>query len=109
MSAAEGRARKVPQDHKKADADGQVEYGGVTYMLDMEAADDVEILDLVMQAEQDPRAGFEVARKVLGDEQWEAFADSVRTEAGRVPLTETLEFVKQVMVPLGKLFGSLLS
>lgn len=94
----------------KKPADGQVvvEFEGVTLTFDKEDADDLELIDLLMGAEEDPRAGFAAARRLVGDEQWLAALDKLRV-GERIPFTKTIELTKAILGPLGELVGSLAS
>lgn len=112
MSTAPKSVRQ-PQDRKpKASAQPggfEIEFEGQTYVIDQESLDDVELLDLLMSVEEDPRAALAAARRIVGDEQWEQMVESIRTERGRVPLTKLVAFAKLAVEPLGNFVGSLVS
>lgn len=101
---------KQPQDRKpKTVGQVEVEFEGQTYVIEEEALDDVELLDLLMAADEDPRAALAAAQRIVGTEQWSRMVDSIRTETGRIPLTKTVEFTKVVTAPLGNFVGSLIA
>ena len=85
---------KKPTDHKKsvelakAEAQGTdivIEYNGITYVLEREVIDDVELLELIGDMTSNPILLPKVIRTILGLDQWAKFKDSNRNEAGRIP------------------------
>jgi len=84
---------KKPDDHKAARAEAQGEditfvHDGVTYTIERDVVDDVEILELIGDMTTNPILLPKVVRTMLGAAQWAAFKDSHRNAKGRVPSDE---------------------
>lgn len=80
---------RLPSKAARAEAEGRpvhVDFNGSTYTIDREHVDDVELMEKI--AEMAEGASYllpVVVHKMLGDEQWSAFKDANRNDAGRVP------------------------
>lgn len=96
---------KKPQDRKaKAEATGEplrVEYEGHEYVIDREAADNIELMEFVEDEKY-----LSAIRGYLGREQWGVFKDSVRDAAGRVPAEKFSEFSELIYAAMGNLNAS---
>lgn len=80
---------KKPTDHKSK-GPISIEYAGETYELDKDAID-LTVIDLI------EREKFVTAvRSLIGDEAFERFTESVRTETGKVPLSEFQKFSETI-------------
>ena len=86
---------KTPTDHAakaaKAEAKGEdiaFDHDGVTYAIERDVVDDVEILELIGDMTTNPILLPKVVRTMLGTAQWAAFKDSHRNAKGRVPSDE---------------------
>jgi hypothetical protein len=83
---------KKPADHAaKAEAKGEdiaFDHDGVTYTIERDVVDDVEILELIGDMTTNPILLPKVVRTMLGPDQWAAFKDSHRNAKGRVPSDE---------------------
>jgi len=80
---------KKPADHAaKAEAKGEdiaFDHDGVTYTIERDVVDDVEILELIGDMTTNPILLPKVVRTMLGAIQWAAFKDAHRNAKGRVP------------------------
>ena len=82
-----------------------IEYAGETYTITREDMDD---LDLILAFQQGNVIG--AVMNLLGDDDWQRFTDSVKTKAGKVPVTKSIEFVELIAgknSPLGNFVSSL--
>ena len=86
------------------DDEFSIEYAGATYTLTREDMDDLEVVLMFQRGEV-----LAAVVRVLGDEQWNRFAESVRTDKGKIPMTETKKFLDLVAEPLGNFASSLVS
>ena len=102
---------KKPSDHKKsaalAKAEAQstnivIEYNGITYVLEREVIDDVELLELIGDMTSNPILLPKVVRSILGLDQWAKFKDSNRNDAGRVPSERMRELFELLDAAAGK-------
>lgn len=79
---------KTPADRKSKKSDViAFEFEGVTYKLNKADFDDLEFVELLQDDKQ-----LIAFRKLLGNEQWSKFKDSVRTDDGRVPADQAERF-----------------
>lgn len=84
------KGAKQPQDHKVAKADAQrldvtVEYSGVTYTIEADAFNDVELLEWITDMQDgQPHLIAVIVRKALGPTQWAQFKESNRDKDGRI-------------------------
>ena len=82
-----------------------IEYAGESYTI---TRDDMDDLDLILAFQQGNVIG--AVMNLLGDDDWERFTDSVKTKAGKVPVTKSIEFVELIAgknSPLGNFVSSL--
>jgi len=98
---------KKPQDHKaaKAEAKGEdiaFDHDGVTYTIERDVADDVEILELIGDMTTNPILLPKVVRTMLGLVQWAAFKDSHRNAKGRIPSDELRRLFEAIDDAAGK-------
>lgn len=91
---------KQPQDRQaKAEAKREdiiVEHNGDEYTIDREAANNVEILELIEDEKY-----ISALRAYLGSEQWGRWKDANRDDAGRVPQSAFEEFLNAAMSSIG--------
>lgn len=73
------------------------EFDGVTYSIDADALDDVELLELIEEEKH-----ILVLRGYLGREQWEEFKDSHRNDRGRVGSEPVKRLMAAVMGATGQ-------
>lgn len=59
---------------------------GFEWTVDENVADDIEFMDLIVEAREDGFLLGRVVRKLLGEEQQKALYDHCRAENGRVPV-----------------------
>lgn len=83
---------KKPTDHAaKAEAKGEdiaFDHDGVTYTMERDVVDDVEILELIGDMTTNPILLPKVVRTMLGPVQWAKFKDSHRNSKGRIPVDQ---------------------
>lgn len=87
---------KKPADHQtaKQDVENQsidVDWHGHTYVIETELVNDLEVLEAF---EQNYLATG--LRRMLGDDQYQAFKDNERNDGGRISLDSVNEFLEQV-------------
>lgn len=102
----------VPQDHKKpadhaakAEAEAldlSVEHNEVTYVIEREVVNDVEILELIGDMAENSLLLPKVVRTMLGTAQWAKFKDTNRNDAGRVPIERLQELFEALDDAAGK-------
>ena len=75
----------------------------VTYTVPRNAMDDLEVLEAL-----EDEKFITVIRKTIGDTQWKAYKESVRTADGRLPLTQSgfEEFLDTMMKALDPTIAS---
>ena len=95
----------VPQDRKtkkskssdaaKAEALAEsltVTYNGVDYVIERAVVDDVEFFELIAEMDSKPYMLTKIVAMLLGPEQYAAFKDANRDDAGRVSIDRLAEF-----------------
>lgn len=99
---------KKPADHAKAakaEAKGEdiaFDHDGVTYTIERDVMDDVEILELIGDMTTNPILLPKVVRTMLGTDQWAAFKDAHRNAKGRVPSDELMGLFEALDDAAGK-------
>ena len=81
-----------------------IDYAGEVYEFGRDDVDDFDLLQLIMAGNP-----FSAVQYLLGDDGWERFRESVKTDKGKVPATRVREFVAMFDEPLGNFARSLLS
>lgn len=98
-------AAKKPQDHKVKDEakrkDVTLAHEGIDYTITADAIDDLELFEMIEDGKQ-----LTALRRFLGADQWETFKDSVRTDKGRVRMSDAEDFLNKLMDALGNLNAS---
>ena len=93
-------APKKPQDHQaKAEARGEdivVVHDGVTYQIDLDNADNLELLEFIEDEHY-----IKAIRGYLGADQWAKFKDAHRDDKGRVSAATFEDFINVVMGAIG--------
>lgn len=95
------KGAKKPQDHNpaKAEARGEkiaVEHDGATYVIDREAADDVELFEHLEQNHiMTALKGF------LGERQWDAWKNAHRGPNGKVSLAAVEPLLDSILEAVG--------
>lgn len=91
---------KKPQDRQaKAEAKGEdlvVVHNGDEYTIDRDAADNVEVLELIEDEKY-----ISAIRAYVGPEQWVRWKEANRDDAGRVPRAAFEEFLDLAMGAIG--------
>ena len=97
---------KKPADHAaKAEAKGEditFDLDGVTYLMERDVVDDVEILELIGDMTDNPILMPKVVRTMLGAKQWASFKVAHRNEKGRVPSDELRRLFEAIDDAAGK-------
>lgn len=98
---------KKPDDHKaaKAEAKGEdiaFDLDGVTYTMERDVVDDVEILELIGDMTTNPILMPKVVRTMLGPVQWAAYKDAHRNAKGRIPSDELRRLFEAIDDAAGK-------
>lgn len=98
---------KKPADHMaaKAEANGEdiaFDLDGVTYTMERDVVDDVEILELIGDMTTNPILMPKVVRTMLGPVQWAAYKDAHRNAKGRVPSDELRRLFEAIDDAAGK-------
>ena len=100
------KTAKKPADHAaKAEAKGEditFNLDGVTYVMERDVVDDVEILELIGDMSDNPILMPKVVRTMLGARQWAAFKAGHRNEKGRVPSDELRRLFEVIDDAAGK-------
>lgn len=64
---------------------------GFAFSVDEAVLDDMELLDALSETETNPLRISEVSLKVLGRDQRRKLYDNIRTEDGRVPISDATD------------------
>lgn len=70
---------------------------GFDFQIEESALDDMELLELIAAAEENPLEIPKVVEKLLGAEQKKALYDSLRTERGNVPIADVFDAVTSIV------------
>ncbi len=74
---------------------------GFVYEVDEEALDDIELVEELVEMEtKDGSKAGSVARRVLGEEGKKKLYEDLRTESGRVPLSEVVKTIYEILTAL---------
>ena len=91
---------KRPSDHAaKAEATGAtivVEFGGLTYEIDRDNADNLELMEFIEEGQY-----IKATKGYIGADQWAKFKDAHRDEKGRVRSADFEPFLQAVMTAIG--------
>jgi hypothetical protein len=97
---------KKPADHAaKAEAKGEditFDHDEVTYTIERDVVDDVEVLELIGDMTENPILLPKVVHTMLGPDQWAAFKDAHRNAKGRVPSDELNRLFETLDNAVGK-------
>ena len=75
---------------------------GFKYEIDENILDDMELIDAMAAAQgEDPTQISTVVVKVFGIEQCKKLYDHLRTEDGRVPVTDVANIITEILESLG--------
>lgn len=70
---------------------------GWDFCIDEKKLDDMEILDALSEAEENPLMFSKVCKKILGEKQREKLYDHLREETGNVPVEAVVEAVIEII------------
>ena len=97
---------KKPADRAvKAEAKGEditFDHDEVTYTMERDVVDDVEILELIGDMTTNPILLPKVVRTMLGPDQWAVFKDAHRNTKGRIPSNELRRLFESIDDAAGK-------
>jgi hypothetical protein len=75
---------------------------GFKFEIDERVLDDMELIDAMAASQgDDPTQISTVVVKIFGEEQRKRLYDFVRTEDGRVPITEVANIITEVVESIG--------
>lgn len=74
---------------------------GFKYEVDENILDDMELLDAIAEAEEDPLKISIVSKKILGTEQRKRLYDHIRREDGTVPVEEASQAIADILESFG--------
>ena len=75
---------------------------GFKYEIDEKVLDDMELIDAMAASQgEDPTQISTVVVKIFGADQRKKLYDHVRTDDGRVPITEVAEIITEIIESLG--------
>jgi hypothetical protein len=76
---------------------------GFTVTIDENVADDMELLDDMIDADEgDPIAIARLCTKILGKEEKKRLYDHLRDEHRRVPVTKVVPVIVEIITGIGK-------
>lgn len=75
---------------------------GFEYEVDEKLLDDMELLDALAEAEENPLKISVVSKKVLGTEQRKRLYDHIRREDGTVPVEEASQAIVDILESMGE-------
>lgn len=75
---------------------------GFKYEIDENVLDDMELIDAMAASQgEDPTQISVVVSKIFGEEQKKRLYDHIRTDDGRVPVTDVANIITEVIESLG--------
>lgn len=75
---------------------------GFKYEIDEKVLDDMELIDAMAASQgDDPTQISTVVVKIFGEDQRKKLYDHVRTEDGRVPVTEVANIITEIIESIG--------
>lgn len=75
---------------------------GFKFEIDEKVLDDMELIDAMAASQgEDPTQISTVVVKIFGEDQRKRLYDHVRTEDGRVPVTEVANIITEIINSLG--------
>lgn len=75
---------------------------GFKYEIDEKVLDDMELIDAMAASQgEDPTQISTVVVKIFGEDQRKRLYDHVRTDDGRVPITEVANIITEIIESLG--------
>lgn len=80
---------------------GELE-NGFKYEVDENILDDMELLDALAEAEENPLKISIVSKKILGTEQRKRLYDHIRREDGTVPVEDASQAIADILEALGE-------
>lgn len=75
---------------------------GFKYEVDENILDDMELLDALAEAEENPLKISIVSKKILGTEQRKRLYDHIRRKDGTVPVEEASQAIADILEALGE-------
>ena len=76
---------------------------GFNYEIDEKVLDDMELIDAMAASQgDDPTQISTVVLKIFGPDQRTKLYDHVRTEDGRVPITEVANIITEIINSIGE-------
>ena len=69
---------------------------GFEYVIEATALDNMELLDAIVEADENPLAVSRVVRLVLGEDQRKALYNHLRTATGNVPVAAVSEAIAEI-------------
>lgn len=76
---------------------------GFKYEIDEKVLDDMELIDAMAASQgEDPTQISTVVVKIFGADQRKKLYDHIRTEDGRVPVTEVANIITEIINSLGE-------
>ena len=74
---------------------------GFEYEVDENVLDDMELVDALAEAEENPLKISIVSKKVLGDDQRKKLYDHLRRKDGTVPVEDAAQAVVDILMDMG--------
>lgn len=81
--------------------EGKLE-SGFAYQIEDHVLDNMELVDAIVEAEENPLAVSKVTKMLLGSEQRKRLYDHLRTEDGNVPIVAVSEAVAEIFRSSGQ-------
>ena len=75
---------------------------GFKYKVDENLLDDMEMLDALAEAEENPLKISFVSKRLLGETQRKELYNHLRKEDGKVPVEETVQAIADILTSLGE-------
>lgn len=75
---------------------------GFEFTINTEMMDNMELLDMIAEADGNPLMLPKLVKTVLGDDQRKALYDHLRTEDGRVPIMAVSKAIVEIFNSSGK-------
>jgi hypothetical protein len=94
----------VDEARELEDVPRTVEFRGKSYVIDADAAGDVELIEALAELDEGNHLVLpRVVRSLVGSEQYAAFKESVRdADTGRVSVTALRDFFREIDAALGE-------
>lgn len=80
----------------------KIETHGIVLEVNENAANDMEYVDLLCELDEGNVLVFpKLCKMLFGKEQYKLILDAIRTEDGRAPITDMVDFFSDVMTKAG--------